>query len=219
MNKGVFITGTDTDIGKTYVTALVVKYLRDQGINAGYYKAAMSGVVEGQENDAQHVCRIASLPDEDSQLVSYQYREAVSPHLAAVRCNNTIYPDVILKDFQTVSSRYDYTVVEGSGGIVCPLNMECDPPLMLTDVVKLLFLGVIIVADAGLGTINHVCLTVEYLQQKHIPIYGILLNRYDPNSFMHVDNRKQISRLTGCKILACVKTGAKNIEFDLSHIL
>jgi dethiobiotin synthetase len=97
--KGVFITGTGTDVGKTFVTALLVKKFRDSGIDAFYYKAALSGASlnpdQGPASDEQYVKTIASLPETHETLVSYVYQEAVSPHLAArkdyLNCEKTHY--------------------------------------------------------------------------------------------------------------------------------
>ena len=83
MAKGIFVTGTGTDVGKTYVTALIVKKLADAGIHAGYYKAALSGAESIEESDAGYVKKIAGITQEDSSLLSYLYQNAVSPHLAA----------------------------------------------------------------------------------------------------------------------------------------
>ena len=85
MGKGLFITGTGTDIGKTYVTGLIVKCLRDAGRNAGYYKAALSGAVRAEDGsllpgDALHVNKVANIGETIPNLVSYIYEEAVSPH-------------------------------------------------------------------------------------------------------------------------------------------
>lgn len=95
MGKALFITGTGTDIGKTYVTGLIVKRLRDAGKNAGYYKAALSGAVRAEDGsllpgDALHVNKVASIGETIPNLVSYIYEEAVSPHLAARRANEPI---------------------------------------------------------------------------------------------------------------------------------
>lgn len=222
MTKGIFVTGTGTDIGKTYVTGLLVKKLRQSGINAGYYKAALSGAerIDGKlvPGDAKFVCDMAGLNEEPSHLVSYLYEEAVSPHLAAHRAGESIEKIKIQKDYQRVQSHYEYVVVEGSGGIICPLNMDCVKPLMLEDIVKLLNLEVLLIADAGLGTINTTFLTVDYLKKRQLTIRGIILNNYQTNNFMHEDNKKQIERLTGVPIIACVEKNKIDISLN-THLL
>ena len=94
MSKGIFITATGTDIGKTFVTGLIVKLLRENNINASYYKAALSGaeIIDGQliPGDAKYVCDISKLDEDPKSLVSYIYKTAVSPHLASQIENNPI---------------------------------------------------------------------------------------------------------------------------------
>ncbi|SFR83389.1 dethiobiotin synthase [Anaeromicropila populeti] len=222
MSKGIFITATGTDVGKTYVTALLVKKLRESGICAGYYKAALSGAeyCNGRlvPGDAQYVCRMAGIEEEPEQLVSYFYETAVSPHLAAVIHKQPIEKEVILQDFRKVKERYDYITVEGSGGIICPLRMD-EKKLMLEDVIKMLYLDVLIVAPAGLGTINSTILTVEYARQKGIEVKGIILNGYEPDNVMHKDNKNQIEVLSAVPVIACVENNAEEINIALECLL
>lgn len=112
MGKGIFVTGTGTDIGKTYVTALIVKKLADAGIRTGYYKAALSGAKSIGDSDAGYVKKIAGITQEDTSLLSYLYQNAVSPHLAAQIEGNPVDPEKIKKDFDKVKSKFDYVTVE-----------------------------------------------------------------------------------------------------------
>ena len=124
MAKGIFVTGTGTDVGKTYVTALIVKKLADAGIHAGYYKAALSGAESIEESDAGYVKKIAGITQEDSSLLSYLYQNAVSPHLAARIEGNPVDTETVKADFDRVKKEFDYVTVEGSGGIVCPIRWD-----------------------------------------------------------------------------------------------
>lgn len=221
MSKGVFITATGTDIGKTYVTALIVKLLRGSLLNAGYYKAALSGAQrkEGEliPGDCKFVCDVANLNENPCDLVSYIYETPVSPHLASEIEGNPVELERVLRDFYNIKSRFEYIVVEGSGGIVCPLRLK-DKRIMLKDVIKSLKLDVIIVASAELGTINNVVLTVEYARANNINIRGVVLNNYDEKSFLHQDNKKVIEDLTNIPVISCVSKNAKNIEIDLQEL-
>ncbi|WP_312648448.1 dethiobiotin synthase [Aminipila sp.] len=222
--KGIFITGTGTDIGKTYVSGLIVKVLRDKHINAGYYKPALSGAYmrNGKliPGDAEYVCEISGLTEPYENLVSYMFETAVSPHLASqMESDCEIDRNVIWEDYNKLSQKYDFMVVEGCGGILCPLNTpkslspvinhDKSNLLLLPDIIKLLNLDIIIVADAGLGTINLVLLTVEYAKQSHIGIAGIILNHFEEHNFLHQDNKKQIEFLTALPVLACIPTKAE----------
>lgn len=223
MTKGIFITATGTDVGKTYISALLVKKLRDLNINCGYYKPALSGaeVVEGQiiPQDCNYVINTAGIKDiQPAQCSSYIFKTAVSPHLAAVLEGETIKKEKIQSDFNNIKKNYDYIVIEGAGGIICPFNLSGDK-ILLEDIIKLLNCDVIIVASAKLGTINYTYLTVHYLKTIGINIKGIILNNYDENDIICKDNRKQIENLTGIKVIATVKNNDKELEISKETLL
>jgi len=208
--NGIFITGTGTDVGKTYVTALIVKWLKNIGKDVAYYKAAISGAKTVEESDAGYVRRISGIEQSDESLVSYLFDEAVSPHLAAKHMNTAIDPERIKEDFEAVKKEHETVIVEGSGGIVCPIRWDEEKKILLKDIVKELGLPVLIVADAGLGTINAVVTTVEYIKNEGIEILGIILNRYSGDD-MQRDNAKMIEEITGYPVVARVETGAQDI--------
>lgn len=221
MKKALFITGTGTDIGKTYVTGLIVKKLRDAGLNAGYYKAALSGAEPDangtlQPGDAIYVNRVANIGEKTENLVSYVYKEAVSPHLAAKINDQPIDFAKVTADFKRALAKYDYLTMEGSGGIICPLRWDNQQHVILDDLVKKLDLGVLIIADAGLGTINAAVLTIEHLKSRNIPIKGIIFNNYIPHDLMQDDNERMIEEMTGIKVLTKVKKGDTELNMAVS---
>lgn len=211
--KGYFVTATGTDVGKTFITALLVKKWRDSGINAGYYKAALSGAElrDGKwvAGDADYVKRIANLPDTQEQLVSYVYREAVSPHLAARKEGNPVELAKVTADFEAALSRHEFIFAEGSGGIICPIRKDDNQTIFLEDIMKALGLPLLIVTTAALGSINACVLTVEYARSRGIPVRGIIVNRYgmSGNLEMEDDNIAMMHDMTGLEILAKVKEG------------
>ena len=217
MGKALFITGTGTDVGKTYVTALIVKKLREAGLSSGYYQAARAGAVPAaagslQPGDARYVYRVAKLGESVGDLVSYVYEDAVSPHLAAKLCQQPIDFARVREDFACAKERCDYLTMEGSGGIICPLRWDATQHVVLDDLVKELDLGVLVVADAGLGTINSTVLTIEHLRRREIPVRGVIFNRYVSGDRMQEDNAAMIEQLTGVKVLACVKEGDQDLD-------
>lgn len=223
MGKAIFITGTGTDVGKTYVTALVVKKLRASGWNAGYYKAAISGAEPGADGelvpgDAVYVNREAHIGESVDNLVSYVYREAVSPHLAARLNRRDIDLDWVEKQYRRALDKYEYLTVEGSGGIICPLTWTEERHVILDELVQRLRLGVVVVAEAGLGTINATALTVEHLVGKGIPVKGVILNRYVSGALMHEDNAAMIRALTRLPILATVAEGDRELDIDVDRL-
>ena len=216
MSKNIFITATGTDAGKTYISALIVKKMREAGFNCGYYKPVLSGVVEEngilKDSDCNYVVNTAKIPDSADDCVSYWWKEAVSPHLASYRAHDTIDINKIKNDFSKKSEKYDYLLIEGAGGITCPLILSNSEKYLLKDLIKELNTSIIIVADGGLGTINSTLLTVEYAKNNNIKIEGIIINNFNPDSFMHQDNLKQIEYLTGLKVLDTVVKNQKDIK-------
>ena len=219
MRKGIFITGTGTDVGKTYVTALLLKKLRER-VNAGYYKAALSGaeLIEGKRTagDAYRVCKTAGIEGDPNSFVSYIYDEAVSPHLAAQKEGNPLSLEKVKQDFVHLSKKYEQIIVEGSGGIVCPIRYD-DEKIMLTDIIKALGLDVIIVSEAKLGSINSAVLTYEYAVNHGIKVLGFILNNFDCNNEMQQNNKFMIEQLTGVRVLGIVGENGTELEL-LCHI-
>lgn len=217
MSKAIFITATGTDIGKTYVSGLIAKHMKDKGLNIGYYKAALSGSHDVSDSDAWHVKEKAELPDSYNEMVSYTYKHAYSPHLAAQIEGNPPDIDVIKRAYLDISAKHDYMIVEGSGGIICPIRYDDNKKIFLEDIIKELNIPSLIIADAGLGTINAAVLTIEYMINKNLKINGLILNRFETANEMHDDNKKMIEEMTGIKIIGVVIDGIlklddKNIE-------
>ena len=216
--KGLYILGTGTDVGKTYITALWLKKLRESGYDVAYYKAAVSGASSISESDAGYVKQVAGLSQEDETLLSYIFDEAVAPHLAARHEGEVIDRTVVNQNFYHVARSHAYTTVEGSGGIICPLHVTDTELYMLEDVVKDLQLPTIVVATAALGTINSTVLTIHYLQSKGIAVKGIIVNQYTGNP-MEEDNCVMIERLTGIPVLDRVRPGATSLHMDVDAML
>ncbi|MCD7735464.1 MAG: dethiobiotin synthase [Lachnospiraceae bacterium] len=216
MSKTLFVTGTGTDIGKTYVTGLILKKLHVCKKSAAYYKAAMSGNIRGADGkpvpgDALPVKTVAQLEQPLSEMCPYVYEAAVSPHLAARMEGNPVALEQVLSGFDAVCEKYEYVTAEGSGGILCPLRFD-EQKLYLEDFIKARNLGCLLVADAGLGTINSVVLTIEYMKARSIPVRGIFFNHFCPGNPMHEDNLKMCEYLTGQKVLTCIRDGDTELD-------
>ena len=222
VSKGIFVIGTGTDIGKTYVTGLLLKYLRDNGYDATYFKAALSGAIRDENGslvpgDAVEVLTMAGLEEDTDFLVPYIYETAVSPHLASQIEGNPVELDKIRSAYDDVSKKYDYIVMEGSGGIVCPIRYEGkdnENNIMLEDIINHLGLDVILIADAGLGTINSIVTTVEYLKNRNIHVCGIIMNNYK-DELMENDNIKMVEDLCNVPVMAKVYQNDTNLRLDV----
>ena len=219
MSKCLFIAGTATDVGKTFISALVVKCLRDAGLNAGYYKAAASGVDLDSEGkliggDPIYVNDFAKIGESAENLVSYVYAQPVSPHLAARMNNRPIDFDIVKRDFERAKSKYDYLIVEGSGGVICPLRWDNNSHFMLLDMVRALELPILLVADAGLGTINSTVLTVDYLNHHNFTVNSIIFNHFRDEA-MELDNLMMVEEITDLPVIAKVKFGDEKLNIDI----
>ena len=129
MSKALFITGTGTDIGKTYVTGLIVKKLAEEGKSAAYYKAAMSGNDRRADGslipgDALFVQKISGITQPLEEMCPYVYEHAYSPHLASRIEGHPVEMAVVRDGYRAVCDKYDYVTVEGSGGILCPICFD-----------------------------------------------------------------------------------------------
>lgn len=222
--KSVFVTATGTDIGKTYVSGLLVKKMRELNYNCGYYKPALSGAIKQGDGsllpgDCDFVVKFSNLNVLPSDCVSYCFEEAVSPHLAANRIGVEISVDKIVDDFANICQNFDYMVVEGAGGITCPFCITDKKVVLLPEIIKNLGLDIVIVADGGLGTINSVILTVEYAKSHNLNIKGIILNNYKKDDFMHIDNCAQVERLTGIPVIAKVAAGDRDLIIDENDLI
>ncbi len=176
--SGVFVTGTDTGVGKTMIAAWLVLSWR-----AEYWKPVQSGTLEGW--DADVIRQLA--PDAVIHPSRHALPEPLSPHQAAARAGRRIG----LGDFRLPATSRPL-VVEGAGGVLVPLN-ETE---LMVDLMTHLGLPVLVVARSGLGTINHTLLTLEALRRRQLPIAGVILNG-PPNP----DNRDAIERFGAAPVV------------------
>ena len=175
MNHGIFITGTDTGVGKTVVTAALALHLKKRGLSVGVMKPIETGVSAGREaqSDAARLRSIIESEETAGAICPYPFELPVAPLAAAQAERQTINPDTIKKVYRLLSCRYDCMVVEGIGGIHVPVTSSSN----VTDLIKQLRLSVVVVGRSGLGGINHALLTIEALRRKHIHIIALVLNR------------------------------------------
>lgn len=222
MSKNIFVTGTGTEIGKTYVAGLLVKKLHEAGEKSAYYKAAMSGNDKDADGnlipgDAKFVKELGGIDQDLNEMCPYVYERAYSPHLAAQIEGNPVNLDYVVEKFRDLEKKYDYITLEGSGGILCPLRFD-DEEIYLEDFVKKAKLSSIIVADAGLGTINNLVLTAFYMKEKGMKVKGIIFNNFIPGDVLQEDNIKMCQHMSGLKVLACVKKGDKDLDIDIDKL-
>ncbi|MGN1274391.1 MAG: dethiobiotin synthase [Thermoguttaceae bacterium] len=222
MSKSLFVTGTGTEVGKTYITGLLLKKLHESGLRCAYFKAAMSGNDRAPDGtlipgDARHVRQVSGIFQPLEMMCPFVYETAVSPHLAARLEGNPLELETVKAGFDRLTTRYDYIIAEGSGGIVCPLRYD-EKKIFLEDVISALKMPCLIVADAGLGTINSVVLTVEYMKARGLTVKGLIFNHFHPGDVMEEDNKIMCEELTGVPVLACVEENAADLNLDAAFL-
>lgn len=223
MSKKIFILGTSTDVGKSYISALIVKKMREFGLNTSYFKPVSSGNLIDDNGeiiplDVKFVREFSKIELSYSQMSAYNFIKPYSPHLSAKNENKSVNMDIIISKFKKLDEICNFMVIEGAGGAICPLRYD-DKKIMLLDLVKTLNLSVIIVSDATLGAINQTGLTSFYLRQNGVNIKGAILNNFDENCPICIDNKKMINELFGLKILSCVKRDELSLNISKNEIL
>jgi len=171
-----FVTGTDTGVGKTFITAGIAAALIAEGARVGVYKPAQSGASKDANkklvaDDLEFVKKIA--PKAQTK-VSYLMEIPAAPLVAGDIEDITIEKDVIKKDYEELNRTCDITIVEGAGGLMVPFGKD----FLAADIPKMLNIPILIVARPDLGTINHTLLTIEYAKKKGLKIAGVVINNY-----------------------------------------
>ena len=171
---GVFVTGTDTGIGKTLVSCALAAWCRRLGLRVG----VMKPVATGGDDDARQLLRAARSDQPLSAVNPVKFSEPLAPWVAAHRAGRSLRLDAVIRAFRTVSAGHDVMIVEGVGGLLVPLTRRWT----VADLAQRLRLPLLVVARAGLGTINHTMLTCGWARQQGLPVGGVLLNQIQPPS-------------------------------------
>jgi dethiobiotin synthetase len=211
--KALFITGTDTGVGKTLITGLMAAFLIEKGYRVVTQKWVQTGVKTGlgdvsvhlklmgkRENDYRNHCQ---------KLVPYNLKFAASPHLAAAIEKKNIRKEKIIKSSGYLMDNFDMVVIEGTGGALVPYNGVS----LLIDIAGEMSLPAIVVVENKLGAINHTLLTIEALKKRKVPILGLIFNNRQSGESRKVlkDNPTIIKKLTHEKILGLMPS-AKNFK-------
>ncbi|ABR54790.1 dethiobiotin synthase [Methanococcus vannielii SB] len=164
----IFVTGTDTGIGKTYVSAILGKILKEKGINVGYMKPVESGGIE----DTAYVRSELGLNNSFEELNPVNLKKPLSPNISAKIEEKEIDILKIKAAFEKLKEEYEFLIVEGAGGVAVPIKKD----FLIADLIKYLDLTCIVVSRPNLGTINHTILTVDFLRKKGITVLGVIIN-------------------------------------------
>jgi dethiobiotin synthase len=221
MSKGLFITGTDTEVGKTYVAARLLRWLRGQGIDAVPMKPVQTGAEEGYAPDLESCLAAGGLEptDEERRLMApCCYGPACSPHLAGRMAGEFPSIERIVGCARALEQHHDCVLAEGAGGVLVPL----DESVTMLDLMRELAYPVLLVARAGLGTVNHSLLSLRALQAAGLRVTGVVFNEVEPpeeaDAFIRADNPRIIGHMSGVVVLGTVRHGGDG-EGCFGHIL
>lgn len=180
MLKGFFITGTDTSVGKTIISGVLIKALGVLGLRAGAMKPIETGCTKVADvlvaEDAVFLKSIAWMEEPITQITSYALKTPTAPLIAAEIEGVDIDIERIIHSVEELSIRYDIVLVEGAGGLLVPIKKD----FFMLDLARRLFLPLIVVAKPTLGTINHTLLTVNYALKEGVDVAGVIINYSNP---------------------------------------
>jgi len=201
--KSLFITGTDTDVGKTYFTAGLAVTLRKMGIDIGIMKPFAAGTAQKtgfKSEDVEILAKAAQVNDPESLLNPQFFPIASSPYTASK--NLKIKPDIklILERFKKLSKLHSMLLVEGMGGVMTPILKN----YFVSDLVKDMKLSTIIVTRTKVGTVNHTIMTCKMCEKYKISVNGIIINNFDTNGYKIKELKRDLESLTGFPVLGTI---------------
>lgn len=187
--RGIFVTGTDTGIGKTLVAGGIAGALRNKGVGVGVMKPLESGCTVFRKSDAFFLKEMAGVNDPREWINPYLLEEPLAPSVAAEIQGIEIDIERILDAFHQLEKRHEFLIVEGAGGLLVPIKKG----FFFSDLVRLMGLPLLVIARASLGTINHTLLTINYATHLGIEVRGIIIN--------HLSGQKGLAEETNPKVL------------------
>jgi dethiobiotin synthetase len=201
--QGLFITGTDTGVGKTVVTAAILAHLRHQEQKTGVMKPIETGVdsqcSSPANSDALFLMECGGIEDTLAEVCPIRLKPAASPYQAAFTENRTLEPETILSAYRILSKKYDWMLVEGIGGVRVPITRDYG----VVDLMRDLGLPTVVIARYQLGTLNHTLMTLDTLKQNGIPVRGVVFNQTGPEApnAIEQDQPRLIEELSGIQVL------------------
>jgi dethiobiotin synthetase len=195
--RGIFVTGTGTEVGKTVVAAAIARTLAAKGRQVAVFKPAVTGLEEPGEPDHELLRRASGSEQSDDQIAPYRYGPPASPHLAAELAGERIEPSRLLIAAGAAADGAELLVCEGVGGLMVPLAGD----YLVRDLARDLGLPLVVAAGPGLGTINHTLLTLEAARAAGLEVAGVVLTPWhgDPDS-VQASNLETLRELAGAEL-------------------
>ncbi len=206
MSKGIFITGTDTDCGKTYVSSLILRALREQRVDAVGYKP----ICCGDRNDALELVDASGDVVDVDAVNPIWLKTPAAPHVAAMFENSPIDRRLLLSKHAELHAKHRVVVTEGAGGLLVPIDGK---DFMMAELIKMIGSEVIIVVGNKLGALNHTLLTVEALRMRGIEPAGMIFNNlHDEMDTATITNKGIVEDMCGVEVITDVIHGQRDIE-------
>jgi dethiobiotin synthetase len=218
--RGIFITGTDTGVGKTYVGAGLAEALREKGIDVGVMKPAETGCVLRKgvpvPRDTLKLIKAGGVDDPLDLVNPYRFLDPLAPAIAAAREGKGINIRRIVSAFHSLARKHTCMLVEGAGGIMVPLTTGH----YYLDLAGILNLPVLVVARPGLGTINHTLLTVMALRSRRLRIAGIVVNHCSKKrpGLAERTGLRALERLSGVPIIGHIRYSQKDFRTIMRYL-
>ena len=202
--KGIFITGTDTGIGKTYVACALAKTLRKKYIRAG----VMKPIASGSRVDAKKLIRASKSRERLNEVNPVFLKFPLAPFVSAKMERKAINLKPVRDSFARLKKKCDFLIVEGIGGLMVPLKKN----YFVLDMIKEFSFPVLMVGRASLGTINHTLLTIDKLRREKIKVLGIALSAGKKRTIADKSNAETIKELTGLPVIEVLKNKGIDLE-------
>lgn len=223
--NGVFVTGTDTDCGKTVIAGGIARALLHKGFNVGVMKPIATwgdpkrepgGRQRWISEDALHLRQAAATSDSLDLINPYCFKAAMAPWPASRLEKKTIDINRVMGVYRQLCQRHDFMVVEGVGGLMVPIKRE----FFVLDLIARMKLAAIVVANPDLGTLNHTLLTVNMLKREGIPLAGVIINNYRGKTRAEQTNPFVLRKILDRKVMVIPHNPHFHSEFDaLSRLL
>jgi dethiobiotin synthetase len=200
--RGIFVTGTDTEVGKSVVAAVIANTAVREGYDVAVFKPVVSGLDEEGEADHELLARASGSAQGPDQIAPYRFGPPVSPHLAADLDGEPIDPGVLRTAAATAGGAGDVLVCEGVGGLLVPLTRD----YLVRDLAREFGYPIVIVASPGLGTINHTLLTIEAARAVGLEVRAVVLNPWpETPGDIEASNRSTIADLGAVEVLTLTR--------------
>lgn len=207
MYNGIFVTGTDTGVGKTYIACALARALKAAGISTGVLKA----ISTGDREDAKKLIAAAGVDDSLETVNPLFMKYPLAPMMASRMSGEKIDLAPIWKSYAALRKKYEFVIAEGVGGLMVPIKKN----YFVIDMIHKFNMPVLVVARPYLGTINHTLLTIDKLRQAKLPVAGVVLSCRQSSTLAEKTNPEVIRELTGLPVLEVPCKKAINLEQNL----